>query len=62
MISKTDGMGVTVTPLIFTGTNNPLRMTWEQETAGRKGICPIPGVCHMLVTGWMVSRRFGSEN
>lgn len=36
-------------------------MTWEQETAGRKGVCPIPGVCHMLVTDWMGSLRFGSE-
>lgn len=62
MISKTDGMGVILTPLIFTGTNSPLRMIWEQETSGRKGICPISGVCHMLVTGWMGSLRFGSEN
>lgn len=55
-------MGVTVTPLIFTGINSPLGVTREQETAGVQGICLVPGISHMLVTPWMGSLRFGSEN
>jgi len=60
--SRIDEMGVTVTPLIFTGINSPLGVTWEQETAGRQGIFFVPGVSHTLLTGWMGPFRFGSEN
>lgn len=62
MTSKIDEMGVTLTPLIFTGINSPLRVTQEQEAAGVQGVCLVPGVSHMLVTAWMGSLRFGFKN
>lgn len=62
MTSEIGEMGVTVALLIFTGINSPLGVSREQETAGVQGVSLVPGVSHILVTAWMGSLRFGSEN